>query len=48
MPQFDASRVEHRVIDGPTADVYEAVVHADLLDAMRWSRLFECAWGYSE
>jgi hypothetical protein len=38
MPEFDASRIEHRVIDGPTADVYEAVVHADFLDAVRRSR----------
>jgi hypothetical protein len=38
MPEFDASRIEHRVIDGPKADVYEAVVHADFLDAVRRSR----------
>jgi hypothetical protein len=38
MPEFDASRIERRVIDGPMADVYEAVVHADFLDAVRRSR----------
>jgi hypothetical protein len=38
MPEFDASRIEHRVIDGQTADVYEAVVHADFVDAVRRSR----------
>ena len=38
MPEFDASRIEHRVIDGPTADVYEAVLHADFLDAVRRSQ----------
>jgi hypothetical protein len=38
MLEFDASRIEHRVIDGPTADVYEAVVHADFLGAVRRSR----------
>lgn len=39
MAEFDASRIEHRVIDGAMADVYEAVVHADFLDAVRRSRI---------
>jgi hypothetical protein len=38
MPEFDASRIEHLVIDGQTADVYDAVVHADFIDAVRRSR----------
>jgi hypothetical protein len=37
MPEFDATRIEHRVIDGPPADVYEAAVQADFLDAVRRS-----------
>jgi hypothetical protein len=38
MPEFDATRLEHRVIDGSAPEVYEAVVHADFLDAVRRSR----------
>jgi hypothetical protein len=38
MPDYDASRIEHRVIDGPTAVVFEATLHADFLDAVRRSR----------
>jgi hypothetical protein len=37
MPEYDATRIEHRVIDGQPADVYEAAVHADFLDAVRRS-----------
>ena len=37
MPEFDATRIEHRVIDGRPADVYEVAIHADFLDAMRRS-----------
>jgi hypothetical protein len=39
MPEFDATRIEHRVIDGRPADGYEAAIHADFLDAMRRSRM---------
>jgi hypothetical protein len=39
MPDFDATRIEHRVIDGSPANVYEAAIHADLVDAMRRSRI---------
>jgi hypothetical protein len=39
MPEFDATRTEHRVIDGSPADVYEAVIHVDLVDAVRRSRI---------
>jgi hypothetical protein len=39
MPEFDATRIEHRVIDGSPADVYEAAIHADFVDAMRRSRI---------
>jgi hypothetical protein len=39
MPEFDATRIEHRVIDGRPADVYEVAIHVDFLDAMRRSPL---------
>jgi hypothetical protein len=39
MPEFDASRIQHRVIDGRPAEVYEAAIHADFLDAVRRSRI---------
>jgi hypothetical protein len=39
MAEFDATRVEHRVISGARSDVYDAAVHADLVDAMRRSRV---------
>jgi len=39
MPEFDATRIEHRVIDGRPADVYEAAIHADLLDVVRHNRI---------
>jgi hypothetical protein len=39
MPEFDATRIEHRMIDGRPDDVYEAAIHADLLDAMRRRRI---------
>jgi hypothetical protein len=39
MPEFDATRIEHRVIYGSTADVYEAAIHADFVDAVRRSRI---------
>jgi hypothetical protein len=39
MPEFDATRIEHRVIDGSPADVYEAAIHADFVDAVRRSRI---------
>lgn len=39
MPEFDATRIEHRVVDGRSADVYEAAIHADLLDAVRRSHI---------
>jgi hypothetical protein len=38
MPEFDATRIEHRVIVGLPPDVYDAAIHADLVDAMRRSR----------
>jgi hypothetical protein len=38
MPEFDATRIEHRVIIGAPAEVYEAATQADLVDAMRRSR----------
>ena len=39
MPEFDATRIEHRVIDGSPADVYEVAIHADFADAVRRSRI---------
>lgn len=39
MPEFDATRIEHRVVDGSPADVYEAAIHCDFVDAMRRSRI---------
>jgi len=39
MPELDATRIEHRLIDGPPAHVYEAAVHADFLDAVRRSMM---------
>lgn len=38
MPEFDATRIEHRVIVGSRPEVYDAAIHADLVDAMRRSR----------
>jgi hypothetical protein len=38
MSEFDATRIEHRVILGAPAEVYEATIQADLVDAMRRSR----------
>ena len=35
MPDFDATRVEHRVIDAPLPAVYDAALHVDLLDLAR-------------
>jgi hypothetical protein len=37
IPEFDATRMEHRVIDGRPADVYEVAIHVDFLEAMRRS-----------
>jgi hypothetical protein len=45
MPEFDATRIEHRVIDGPPADVYEVAIHVDFLDAMRRSRIVRGLFG---
>jgi hypothetical protein len=35
MPEFDATRIEHRVIDGDQTHVYEAVMAADFMRAWR-------------
>ena len=35
MAEFDATRIEHRVIEGGPAAVYEAAVTADQMDALR-------------
>jgi hypothetical protein len=39
IPAFDATRVEHRVIAAAPPEVYDAAIHADLVDAMRRSRV---------
>jgi hypothetical protein len=39
MPDFDTTRIEQRVIDARLAAVYGAAIHADLVDAMRRSRI---------
>jgi hypothetical protein len=39
MPEFDATRIEHRVVEGNPASVYEAAIHCDFVDAMRRSRV---------
>jgi hypothetical protein len=39
MPDFDTTRIEQRVIDARQAAVYDAAIHADLVDAMKRSRL---------
>ena len=35
MPEFDATRIEHRVIDGTLAEVYRAVMEADFVKAWK-------------
>jgi hypothetical protein len=35
MPEFDATRIEHRVIDSRLADVYYAAIQADFLEVWR-------------
>ena len=39
MPDFDVTRIEHRVIDRRPADVYEVAIHVDFLAAMRRSNI---------
>jgi hypothetical protein len=38
MPEFDATRIEHRVIDAQRDVVYAVAIHADFIDAVRQSR----------
>ena len=38
MPSYDATRIEHRVIDGPPERVYQAALHADFMEAFSESR----------
>ena len=35
LPSWDATRVEHRVIDASPTDVYQVALHVDFLDAVR-------------
>ena len=35
MPEFDATRIEHRVVDGDPAEVYRAVRQADFVKAWK-------------
>ena len=39
MPSYDATRIEHRVIDAPPERVYEAALYADFMQAFRESRV---------
>src|SRR5512133_3140388 len=39
LPRFDATRIEHRVIDGEPAAVYDAVVGTDFMREWRESAL---------
>jgi hypothetical protein len=39
MERFEATRIEHRVIEAPPAVVSEAVPHADFMDSLRRSRV---------
>src|SRR5690348_13453009 len=38
MPEWDATRIEHRVLDGDLEDVHDAVLRADFVRAARDSR----------
>jgi len=45
MPEFDATRIEHRVIEGRPAAVYDAAIHADLLGVARQSPIVRGLFG---
>jgi hypothetical protein len=45
MPEFDATRIEHRVVDGRPAVVYDAAIHADFLDVLRHNWIIRGAFG---
>jgi hypothetical protein len=45
MPAFDATRIEHRVIDARPATVYQAAIHADLADAFLRSQVVRALFG---
>jgi hypothetical protein len=45
LPEFDVTRIEHRVIDGRPAGVYEVAIHADFLDAVRRRRIVRGLFG---
>lgn len=38
MPEFDATRIEHRVVPGAVSDAYDAAVGIDFVDAVRQSQ----------
>lgn len=38
MPRYDATHVDHRVVDGSPDRVYQAALHADFADAFTCSR----------
>ena len=38
MPEFDATRIEHRVVTGPVSNAYDAAVGVDFVDAVRQSQ----------
>ena len=39
MPTFDATRIEHRVVEAPPAVVYAATIRADLVESVRRNRV---------
>jgi hypothetical protein len=45
MPEFDATRIEHRVIDARPGSVYDAAIHADLADTLLRSHLVSALFG---
>ena len=46
MSAYDASRIEHRVIDGFSETVYTAAVNADFMDTLRRSPLARLLFGF--
>jgi hypothetical protein len=45
MLKFDATRIEHRVIDARPADVYEAAIHSDLTGVLLRSHVVSAFFG---
>ena len=45
MPEFDATRIEHRVVDGRPPAVYDSAIHADFLDVWRHNWVIRGVFG---